>query len=260
MANQPVNGARYAFSRVVARNPTNRRTSLRDCSEWRELKRFWLLSARSTAGKVSELSLSPRHSGQASGIVFRGSFQGQPFEYSVDFLAKTNRVGSELEGSATINGQQYQWRGTRKASQLRGQYQASNGWNGEIVLNETKTGGRNVPMSVEPESIEEVGIKPIVRDGDHLLFVGNELMENDGGVYNYLQTALRKRGMEVTHPSKIGTGKSLREMLTPESPAGLNFDYPPHLVGQQLQDDPELRMTRELREIPQYRAWDVAQA
>jgi hypothetical protein len=192
--------------------------------------------------------------------VFRGSFQGQPFEYSVDFLAKTNRVGSELEGSATINGQQYQWRGTRKASQLRGQYQASNGWNGEIVLNETKTGGRNVPMSVEPESIEEVGIKPIVRDGDHLLFVGNELMENDGGVYNYLQTALRKRGMEVTHPSKIGTGKSLREMLTPESPAGLNFDYPPHLVGQQLQDDPELRMTRELREIPQYRAWDVAQA
>jgi hypothetical protein len=322
--------------------------------------------------------------------VFRGSFQGQPFEYSVDFLAKTNRMGSELEGSTTIDGQRYQWKGTLQASQLRGQYQASNGWNGEFVLNETEASRRNVPSSVEPESIEEVEIKPIVRDGDHLLFVGNELMENDGGVYNYLQTALRKRGMEVTHQSKIGTGKSLREMVTRdvgdamvsadvdvvvitsgdpkvmrqfatklkdsgkrlvvfmtweekhpgnrasypqyttatrnavrtmreleketgativpaavlfhdltlrppsdmpridflwrkasvnqnalgtmasallmtamligESPAGLNFDYPPYLVGQQLQDDPGLRLTRELREVLQYRAWDIAQA
>jgi hypothetical protein len=67
-ANQPCMGARYAFSRLVARKPTNRRTSLRDSYERREITRFWLLSQRSTVGKVSILPLSSRHSGQACGI------------------------------------------------------------------------------------------------------------------------------------------------------------------------------------------------
>jgi hypothetical protein len=48
-------------------------------------------------------------------------------------------------------------------------------------------------------------------------------------------------------------------MLTGKSPAGLNFDLPPYVVGQRLQDEPELRLTRELRETIQYRAWEVAQ-
>jgi len=321
--------------------------------------------------------------------VFRGAFQGQPFEYPVDFQAKASRLGSELAGATTIDGKQYQWKGTLQASQLRGQYQATNGWNGEFVLNETAASRRNIPMSVEPESIEEVEIKPVVRDGDHLLFVGNGSMANEGGVYNYLQAALRKRGIEITHESKIADGKSLSEMvtrevgdammssnvdvvvitsgdpkvmrqfatklkgsekrlvvfmtweekhpgnratltqyttatrnavrtmreleketgatiipaavlyhdltvrppdgmpridylwreanihqnslgtmanallmsamLTGESPAGLNFDFPPHIIGQQLTDEPELRLTRELREVLQYRAWAIAQ-
>ena len=322
--------------------------------------------------------------------VFRGAFQGQPFEYPVDFQAKASRSGSELAGATTIDGKQYQWKGTLQASQLRGQYQATNGWNGEFVLNETAASRRNIPMSVEPESIEEVEIKPVVRDGDHLLFVGNGYMANEGGVYNYLQAALRKRGIEITLESKIADGMSLSEMvtrdvgdammspdvdvvvitsgdpkvmrqfatklkgrgkrlvvfmtweekhpgnhatlpqyttatrnavrtmrdleketgatiipaavlyhdlivrppdgmpridylwrqanihqnslgtmanallmsamLTGESPAGLNFDFPPHIIGQQLSDEPELRLTRELREILQYRAWAVAQS
>jgi hypothetical protein len=65
---------------------------------------------------------------------FRGSFQGQPFEYQVDFLAKASRSGNEFAGETTIDGQKYRWKGTLRASQLRGQYQASNGWNGEFVL------------------------------------------------------------------------------------------------------------------------------
>ncbi len=322
--------------------------------------------------------------------VFRGAFQGQPFEYPVEFKAVTSRMGSELAGGTTIDGKQYQWKGTLQASQLRGQYQATNGWNGEFILNETAASRRNAPMSVEPESIEDVEIRPFIKDGDHLLFVGNSFMANEGGVSNYLESALRKRGIDITHESKFEPGKSLSDMvtrevgeammhpdvdvvvitsgdpkvmkqfatklkdggkrlvvfmtweekhpgnratvpqytaatrnavrtmrtleketgatiipaavlyhdltvsppdgmprvdylwrqgdvhqnalgtmanallmtamLTGESPAGLNFDFPPYIVGQQLQDEPDLRLTRDLREALQYRAWAVAQA
>ena len=322
--------------------------------------------------------------------VFKGLFQGKPFEYKVEFQSKESRNGSELAGKATISGKQYKWSGQLKASQLSGRYQATNGWNGEFVLNETADSRRNVPASVVPESIEEVEIKPIVQDGDHLLFVGNSFMANEGGVYNYLQTALRKRGIDVTVESKIAFGKPLSEMvtrdvgdamvdpkvdvvvitsgdvkvmkqfakklkdngkrlvvfmtwepkhpgnraskqqytsatrgavrrmrafeketgariipaavlyhdltinppdampridflwkernihqnalgtmanallfsamITGDSPAGLNFDYPPNIVGQKLMDEPEIRLSRELRETLQYRSWAIAQA
>jgi hypothetical protein len=322
--------------------------------------------------------------------VFRGAFQGKPFEYNVDFQSKQSRGGSELAGTATISGQRYEWNGSLQASQLRGRYQASNGWNGEFLLNETAASRRNVPDSVEPESIEEVPIEPVIRDGDHLLFIGNQLMANQGGIASYLQVALQKRGIDITHQSKIAPGKSLGEMvnldvgqammdsrvtmvvitsgdpkvmkqfatklkgsgkrlvvlmtweekhpgnratesqytsatrkavgqmrtlqketgatiipaavlfhdltvrppdglprsdylwqerdgnqnaigtmatallgsamLTGESPARLNFDFPPHIVGQKVADEAEIRLTRDLRETLQYRAWAVAQA
>lgn len=148
--------------------------------------------------------------------VFRGSFQGKPFEHNVDFRSTESRTGSQLVGTASISGKRYEWNGTLRASQLRGQYRATNGWNGEFVLNETAASRRNVPDSVEPESIEEVEIKPVVHDGDHLLLVGNSFMANEGGVANYLQAALRKRGVDITHESKIAYGKPLSEMVTRE--------------------------------------------
>ncbi|MGV3483406.1 MAG: hypothetical protein ACO1RT_03180 [Planctomycetaceae bacterium] len=64
------------------------------------------------------------------------------------------------------------------------------------------------------------------------------------------------------HQNSLGTMANallMSAMLTGQSPAGLNFDFPPHIIGQQLADEPELRLTRELREILQYRAWAVAQ-
>jgi hypothetical protein len=327
--------------------------------------------------------------GQWKGV-FRGMFQGSPFEYAVDFQSTKKRDVNELAGTTVIDGKQYQWRGTLEAAQLRGQYQATNGWNGEFTLNETAESRRNMPQSVEPQSIEEIEIKPIINDGDHVLFIGNHFMANEGGVYNYLETALQKRGIEITVQSEIAAGKSLDEMVTREvgaammspdvdvvvitsgelkvmkqfatklkdsgkrlvvfmtweekhpgyratipryttatrnavrtmreleketgatiiptavlyhdltvnppegmaridylwrkgdvhqnaigtmagalmmvatltgqSPAGLNFDFPPYIVGQQLQDEPDMRMTRELREALQYRAWSIAQA
>lgn len=332
---------------------------------------------------------SERSAGQWN-AVFRGSFQGKPFQHNVDFRATDSRTGSQLVGNASIDGKRYEWTGTLRASQLRGQYRATNGWNGEFVLNETAASRRNVPDSVEPESIEEVDIEPIVNDGDHLLLVGNSFMANEGGVGNYLQAALRKRGIDITHESQIAYGKTLSEMvtrevgdgmmkpdvdvviitsgdtrvmkqfatklkgsgkrlavfmtwdtrhpgnratknqyttstrkavremrefeketgatiipaavlfhdltvrppdgmprvdylwkeqnihqnalgtmanallmaamLTGESPARLNFDFPPYIVGQKFRDEPDLRYTRDLRETLQYRAWSVTQA
>lgn len=327
--------------------------------------------------------------------VFRGAFQGKPFEYKVDFASKDSRAGSALTGTTSISGKRYQWSGSLNANQLRGEYQATNGWNGEFLLNETAASRRNMPTATEPESIEDVTIDPVINDGDHLLFVGNRFMADEGGVYNYLQTALGKRGMDVTHETEIAIGKPLRDMvtrqvgaammnpkvdavvitsgnlkvmrqfatklkgtgkrlivlmtwaekhpgnratesqytesqytaetrkvvkvmrelekdsdvtviptgvlfhdltvrppggmprvdylwkerdihqnalgtmanallmsalLTGESPAGLNFDFPPHIVGQKLKDEPQLRLTRGLREALQYRAWSVAQS
>ena len=322
--------------------------------------------------------------------VFRGAFQGKPFEYKVEFQSRASGAAMQLVGQANISGANYQWDGAIQASQLRGRYKASNGWNGEFILNETAESRRQSPAAAEPESIEEVTIKPVVQDGDHLLFIGNSFMANEGGVYNYLETALAKRGIEVTHDAKIAYGKPLRDMvtrevgeammdsqvdvivitsgelevmkqfatklkdtgkrlvvmmtwepqhpgnrasplqytsatrkavrvmrqmqketgatiiptgvlfhdltlrppddmprvdflwhkrnihqnavgtmcnallmsamLTGESPAGLNFDFPPFIDGQKLKDDRELRLTRDLREELQYRAWAVAQS
>jgi len=50
----------------------------------------------------------------------------------------------------------------------------------------------------------------------------------------------------------------MNAMLTGEWPAGINFDLPPLIVRQRLQDEPELRLTRDLRETIQYREWAIA--
>ena len=65
------------------------------------------------------------------------------------------------------------------------------------------------------------------------------------------------------HQNALGTMANallFSAMLTGDSPAGLNFDYPPNIVGQKLKDEPEIRLSRELRETLQYRSWAIAQA
>ncbi len=354
----------------------------------REFEGRWTNQRMNSSGTMS-CQTAEVSAGRWQGV-FRGVFQGKPFEYRVEFQSKGNGAERLLAGTSIIDGQNYQWEGALSASQLRGRYRASNGWNGEFVLNETAASRRQSANSVEPAPIEDVVIKPIIQDQDHLLFIGNDYLSNEGGVANYLQTALKKRGMEVTHESKIAVGKSLSDMvtreigdamlapqvkvvvitsgelsvmkqfatklkgtdkklvvlmtweekhpgnqasvmqytaatrkavrvmrqmeketgativplavlyhdltsrppqgmprvdylwklresqqnalgnwvnalllsamLTGESPIGLNFDFPPHIVGQNLPDEPDLRLTRELRDELQYRAWSVAQA
>jgi hypothetical protein len=69
---------------------------------------------------------------------------------------------------------------------------------------------------VRPQ-IEEVEIKPLLRYVNHLVFVGNSFMKNDGGVSNYLQAPVRKRGIEIAHEGKIAVEKSLGELVTREA-------------------------------------------
>ena len=147
--------------------------------------------------------------------VFRGVFQGDPFEFEADFRSDSSGQKLSLTGQHTIRGAQYQWTGSLTGQTLRGRYRASNGFNGEFVLNETAASGREPATSSQPESLDDVEIAPVIRDG-RLLFVGNSFMANEGGVYEYLQLALQKRGIEITFDSKIYYGKSLREMVTPE--------------------------------------------
>ena len=52
----------------------------------------------------------------------------------------------------------------------------------------------------------------------------------------------------------------LYAILTGESPVGVNFDMPPHIVGQSLSNNPDMRLTRELRRTLQQRVWNVARA
>ena len=65
------------------------------------------------------------------------------------------------------------------------------------------------------------------------------------------------------HQNALGTMANallMSAVLTGESPARLNFDFPPYIVGQKFRDEPGLRFTRDMRETLQYRAWAVAQA
>ena len=66
-----------------------------------------------------------------------------------------------------------------------------------------------------------------------------------------------------SHQNEIGTlvnAWMLYAILMAESPVGLNFDMPPYVVGQKIQSDPSIRLSRELRLELQQRVWQVAQA
>jgi hypothetical protein len=71
---------------------------------------------------------------------FSGSFQGDSFSYDVTFDAKPGKAKGQqdLSGKATISGQDYEWKGTLKGTQLKGTYKSSGANFGEFVLNEPK--------------------------------------------------------------------------------------------------------------------------
>ncbi len=65
------------------------------------------------------------------------------------------------------------------------------------------------------------------------------------------------------HQNELGTminAWTMYAVLTGKSPAGVNFDMSPYIVGQRVQSDPQTRLTRRLRGELQKRVWEVVQA
>ena len=157
--------------------------------------------------------------GRWSGV-FRGVFQGDPFEFKTSFQSSGPETTGNVLGKQTIRGAKYQWTGTLRGSVLRGRYRATNGFNGEFVLNETNAKSQK-PQQTKRNELEDIEIDPVVHDGQRMLFVGNSFMANEGGVYSYLQLALKKRGIEITYDKKIFYGKPLSEMVTADVGAAM---------------------------------------
>ena len=69
---------------------------------------------------------------------FSGTFRGEGFTYDVTFQSKAGRGQTDLAGTATIRGHEYEWAGSLKGNKLNGQYRSNVGYFGEFVLNEAK--------------------------------------------------------------------------------------------------------------------------
>lgn len=69
---------------------------------------------------------------------FSGTFKGEAFTYDVTFQSKPGRGQTDLSGTATIRGHEYEWAGALKGNKLSGQYRSNIGYFGEFVLNEAK--------------------------------------------------------------------------------------------------------------------------
>jgi hypothetical protein len=155
---------------------------------------------------------------------FSGSFKGSPFNFKVAFSGKPSRQGSSLGGQATIGGSRYQWSGSIQGRQLKGSYKALNGNYGEFTLNETGTAKRtqnpgNKPRTARPEVNGGSSGKQEyeIANGDHLLFIGNSFMANEGGVQNYLAAALQKKRIKIETDKHIYYGQPLANMAKPEA-------------------------------------------
>ena len=64
------------------------------------------------------------------------------------------------------------------------------------------------------------------------------------------------------HQNELGTLVNmwmLYAILTGKSPVGIDIDMPPHIEGETLQDDSQVRATPEMRKALQERVWKIAQ-
>lgn len=151
--------------------------------------------------------------------VFNGTFKGDPFEYRVDFQARSSQDDEVLAGKATISGHPYEWNGTISNRQLKGSYKSSNGNNGTFILRETAT--RQAPKTTLNNSNTTARNEPspprTVRNGESFLFIGNSFMANEGGVFNYLAKALEVGAATRIRTDKmINYGRPLSAMAKPE--------------------------------------------
>jgi hypothetical protein len=65
---------------------------------------------------------------------FQGKFKGDPFDYTVTFAARTKGGQTNLQGTAELDGDRFQWTGYMKGDTLYGKFRSLKGYYGEFVL------------------------------------------------------------------------------------------------------------------------------
>lgn len=69
---------------------------------------------------------------------FSGTFMRDPFKYDVTVSMKQERRQTTLTGTATLDGDRYEWSGFVRGTTLYGQFRSLKGHNGEFTLQEVK--------------------------------------------------------------------------------------------------------------------------
>lgn len=67
---------------------------------------------------------------------FSGTFMRDPFKYDVTVAMKQERNQTTLTGTATLDGDRYEWSGYVRGKTLYGQFRSLKGHNGEFQLEE----------------------------------------------------------------------------------------------------------------------------
>jgi hypothetical protein len=67
---------------------------------------------------------------------FSGKFVNDPFAYDVSINTKADKDRTTLVGTATLDGDKYQWSGYVRGKTLYGQFRSLKGHNGEFKLEE----------------------------------------------------------------------------------------------------------------------------
>jgi hypothetical protein len=67
---------------------------------------------------------------------FSGTFMRDPFKYDVSVAMKQERNQTTLTGTATLDGDRYEWSGFVRGKTLYGQFRSLKGHNGEFRLEE----------------------------------------------------------------------------------------------------------------------------
>lgn len=70
---------------------------------------------------------------------FSGLFRGEGFQYNVDFDAKRTGQRTVLQGSATLDGDRYQWTGCVQGDTMLGQFKSLKGNNETFRLRKNGT-------------------------------------------------------------------------------------------------------------------------
>ena len=78
--------------------------------------------------------VAARGDGASVKATFSGAFMGEGFEYRVNFTSQMEGTRVQLKGTATLDGDRYEWSGYVQGATLIGKFQSLKGNNGTFRL------------------------------------------------------------------------------------------------------------------------------